>query len=104
MAKKIEAYEIINHGVEWPDYFQGCGVCYTEFTDVVTGIGNSEREAAEDAMEQLAQIDWDTDSNAELSAELLAASGHDDVSDHAPVEEDGDSGETPYVHVSIRVR
>ena len=106
--KTIAAYEIIYHGVDWADYFPGCGLAHTEYADVATGIGNSDREALEDALDQLAQNGWDTDSNAELSAELLTASDVDQVQEAIDEyrEDDGDDddGETPLVHVSVRVR
>lgn len=57
--KKVESYQIICHGVENEQYFQGCGVCFSDFDDVATGIGNTEHEACEDALESLAQNGWD---------------------------------------------
>lgn len=109
--KRIEDYEIINHGIEYSDYFQGCGVSFTEFTDVATGIGNSEDEAIADALEQLAQLGWDVESNADLLADEKKASIQDIVTPYVDAIHDGaeaspDDGkyEYPYVHVSIRVR
>lgn len=58
--KKIGAFEIVDHGVDHAQYFQGCGVSHTEFTDVATGAADNARDAFEDAAEQLAQNDWDT--------------------------------------------
>jgi hypothetical protein len=58
--KTIEKYQIINHGVQNEQYFQGCGVSHTEFTDVSTGIGNNAHDALEDALHSLAD-DWDTE-------------------------------------------
>ena len=57
--KKVTAYEVIDHGFEHPDYLQGCGTAYTEFEDCATGIGDTAREAYEDALDALAQSDWD---------------------------------------------
>lgn len=37
-------YQIINHGYENSQYFQGCGVSYTEFEHVQTGCGNDAKE------------------------------------------------------------
>lgn len=37
--KVISDYQILNHGVENSQYFQGCGVAYTTFSEVTTGIG-----------------------------------------------------------------
>lgn len=58
--KKVTGYEIVDHGFESPQYFQGCGTAFTEFDDVATGVGDTAREAFEDACESLAQNDWDT--------------------------------------------
>ncbi len=60
--KTINDYEIVNHGVENEQYFQGCGVCFTSFEDVATGIGDSASDALEDALECLALNGWDTSS------------------------------------------
>lgn len=57
--KKIAQYEVIDHGFDGEQYFQGCGVAYTEFSYVATGIGETAREAFDDALEGLAQADWD---------------------------------------------
>lgn len=59
--KTITKHQIIDHGVENEQYFQGCGVSFTEFKEVFTGIGSSAHEALEDALEQAAQCDWDTE-------------------------------------------
>lgn len=45
--------EIINHGVMYSDYFQGCGTAFTDYEYVATGIGHTEREAFNDAIDQL---------------------------------------------------
>lgn len=54
MKRTIVDFELISHGFEHPDYFQGCGVMCTPFASVVTGCGNTEKEAFEDAIEQIA--------------------------------------------------
>lgn len=59
--KKVTDHEILNHGVEGSQYFQGCGVSFTRYTEVYTGIGDSAHEALEDALEQAAMSDWDVD-------------------------------------------
>ena len=53
MTMAIE-FEIIDHGCDGSSYFPGCGVSFTRFTHVATGIGVSAREAANDAAEQMA--------------------------------------------------
>jgi hypothetical protein len=60
----ISDFEIVYHGIDFPDYFQGCGVSGTEFDHVATGIGNTPREAIDDCLEQIAtsteNLDTDT--------------------------------------------
>ena len=63
--KKIESYEVIDHEFDSEQYFQGCGTAYTDFEDVSTGIGETAREAFDDALESLAQEDWDISSISE---------------------------------------
>lgn len=59
--QKVNNFEVIDHGVMVSDYFQGCGTAYTEFSHVVTGIGDNISEAINDCLEQIAQCDFDTD-------------------------------------------
>jgi len=59
---KATAYEIIDHGIDHSQYFQGCGTAYTDYDMAVTGIGNNAKEAYEDAVEQLYQGDIDSSS------------------------------------------
>lgn len=70
MMKIINDYQIVDHSIEYTDYFQGCGIAFTEFKDTATGIGHSAYEAADDAMELLTQNDWNTESNLELLQEV----------------------------------
>lgn len=57
--KKVIDYQIVDHGFESPSYFQGCGTAFTEFDDVATGCGDTAKAAFDDALESLAQNDWD---------------------------------------------
>ena len=49
----IQDFELIHHGIDYPDYFQGCGVAFTDFTCVVTGIGATIAEAIDDCLNQM---------------------------------------------------
>lgn len=49
---KIKAYELIDHGIANCQYFPGCGTSFTKFTHVWTGVGDSSKEAYEDAVDQ----------------------------------------------------
>ena len=50
---KLIEYEIIDHGMEHSQYFQGYGVSGTRFTHIWTGIGDSSKDAYNDALEQM---------------------------------------------------
>ena len=49
---KLISYEILDHGMDHSQYFQGCGTAYTDFTNVWTGAGNNAKEAYNDALDQ----------------------------------------------------
>jgi hypothetical protein len=61
MSKPIEAFEVCDHGIDYEQYFQGCILSFTEYEDVATGIGDNPAEAIDDALEQLAMQDWETE-------------------------------------------
>lgn len=86
--------DFVDHGIDNPQYFQGCGVALTRFDHSITGIGVNFKEAVEDALEMMAQSDVNTDGMLEL---ILA-----DAPKHSPSvsEEDDES----YYHVSVRWR
>ena len=101
--KKVTVYEIVDHGFESAQYFQGCGTALTEFEDVATGIGDTAREAFEDARESLAQNDWDTSGikgKSRLSRQTVRGYLR---SLGVLSKEDFEVTETSY-HLSIRVR
>ena len=52
---RVGEFEVIDHGVEHAQYFQGCGCSYTRFDNVTTGCGNSAAEAFDDALDSIAQ-------------------------------------------------
>lgn len=51
----MSSYQIINHGWDNAQYFQGCGTAYTEFDHVQTGCGDNAAEAYADAVESIYQ-------------------------------------------------
>jgi hypothetical protein len=59
--RTIQEFEIVDHGIQHEQYFQGCGLAFTEYDDIATGIGSNPAEAFQDALEQLAMADWETD-------------------------------------------
>jgi hypothetical protein len=56
--KQAKDFRITYHGIDRSDYFQGHGIA-PNWTDCATGIGSSNREALDDAIDSLAQNDWD---------------------------------------------
>lgn len=50
---KLKSYEIIDHGMDGSQYFQGCGISRTKYTHVWTGAGESSKEAYNDALDQM---------------------------------------------------
>ena len=50
---KSPCFEILVHGPEHSQCFQGCGVSFSSFSSVVTGIGENAKEAYEDCIDQI---------------------------------------------------
>ena len=94
---KATDFEIINHGPEHSDYFRGCGIAFTDFDTVSTGIGYDAKEAFEDAVEQLYMMDIDS---ASLDKILPKRPRGIRKSDHVSAR----AGEDCWWHVSIRVK
>lgn len=99
--RAIEEHEVIVHGAEHSQYFQGCGVSFTPFTDVATGIGDDAKEAFEDALESLAQGDWDTEDSDDWDDVPKAS---DAVVPERPEDEDEDEYDDNELHVFVSVR
>lgn len=97
--RKIAAWEILNHGMEHEQYFQGCGVSHTDYTDIATGIGDNAREAYDDALEQLACAGWDT-------SRLPRRPRGINAKDRVPADVIREMGEMcdAHIYVSVRVR
>ena len=107
--RKIGEFEMIDHGIEHSQYFQGCGVYGIDYNYVVTGIGNNPAEAIDDCLEQMAQAGFDTDG---MEARIIKQEGWGTFSQisaglQLPTTPDvqtecGDDCEELYYHVSIR--
>lgn len=50
-------YEIIDHGVQYSQYFQGCSTMFSNFDHVVTGYGDTYNDALDDALEFMCEED-----------------------------------------------
>ena len=52
--KKIDDYQLVDHGIDHAQYFPGCGVAFTEYYEVYTGCGSNFAKAIEDVLDQIA--------------------------------------------------
>lgn len=59
--KTIVEFELVDHGIEHEQYFQGCGLAFTDYEDIATGCGDNPAEAIDDALESLACNGWETE-------------------------------------------
>lgn len=100
--KPVIDYEVLDHGFDGEQYFQGCGISYTEFEDVATGIGETAQEAFEDALDQLAEKDWDY-SKIKGKSKLSRQTVRGYIRSLGLNYDEGDGEETHY-YVSIRVK
>ena len=97
MTNRINAFEVIDHGIEHSQYFQGCGV--TSFEIVVTGIGDNPAEAIDDCLEQMAQAGFETEG---METRIMAQEGWEALPTTPDVQTIYGSIEDIYYHVSIR--
>ena len=66
-------FEIQYRGVEHEQSWMGAGVALSEFDYCVTGVGESEQDALQDAIEQAAQLDCPQDILDECELEVATA-------------------------------
>ena len=86
-------FEVVVHGVDHEQYFQGCGVSFTPFSDVATGIGDNAPGAYGDALEMLATGGWDV---SKLPSRPCGV--------NAKLRVKRSDGDEAHVYVSVRVR
>jgi hypothetical protein len=103
MAHGISKWQVVRDGIDSPSYYQGCGVALTEYDNVVTGVGDTEREAFDDALEQLAMSEALADGVVDaLERTILADEHFSDESATEDIDDDDDRDELPQWYVSIR--
>lgn len=109
----IGRFELIDHGIEHSQYFQGCGVAFTGFANVVTGIGDTPADAIDDCLEQMAQAGFETEggvtadrglyfSRSPMEARIMEEEGWEALPTTPDVQAIYGSIEEVYYHVSIR--
>ena len=99
----VDTYEIVDHGQDGESYFPGCGVAFTSFDTVFTGIGDTPGEALDDALEQAA-IGGDCDFTREQSEAIAADWLNDKEWADKPLDTDAEGNDEWHHYVSIRVR
>jgi hypothetical protein len=98
VTRTIGDYELIDHGLEYSQYFQGCGVSLTRFEHCAMGCGDCPDEALCDALEMIAQNGFDVEG---LEARILADCGDFGDSPSAREEDPSEDDELHY-YLSIR--
>lgn len=87
---KIAAYEIENIGIDHSQYFSGRSTVFTKWDSVFVGVGDTEFEALEDALNQVAE-DYD---NTDIVQNTLSMIGY--------INDNGDSELYYYVALWIK--
>lgn len=78
IADVIARFEVVNHGWDGDSYFQGCCTSFTNYDHVVTGRGYTEKEAVEDALEQIPTgFEIDANNLAMVEAEVMRQYGEE---------------------------
>lgn len=91
----VTNYEFIDHGLQHPDYFQGCGTSLTKYDECYTGIGSTPQDAANEALD-LASHEYRWNDAVFDDAEIEAST-------FSSVESIPEDSEAIY-HVSIRIK
>ena len=106
--KRIGDFELVDHGIEHSQYFQGCSrwVGYIEYySHIVTGIGDNLAEAIDDCLEGIAQQDFDVEG---MEERILEEEGWTELPTEPEVEYVDENDECCeedselHYHVSIR--
>lgn len=89
--------EVRDYGEDGAQYFQGVSTVFTSWQRVQLGVGDTAREALEDALEQMATDDATV--SPAMAAQLLSdldspdKNAHDSLDAHDCEKEDGACGE-----------
>ena len=100
MQRNITGHEVINHGVDHEQYFPGCGIAFTSYDDVATGIGDTSESAYEDALDSLAQAGWDVDALPSAQEQGLGTETVENVIQ--PSEDESCDGSWWFVSVRVK--
>jgi hypothetical protein len=95
MNTKIIDFEIVDHGIENEQYFQGCGVAMTCFDECFTGIGNNLKDAIDDALNQISENGFDLSLACTLVDECASLDSASSVNENS---------EEEHYYASIRLK
>jgi hypothetical protein len=73
MPLLIKDFFIQDCGIDSPDYFNGVGIACTRWSHVSVGCGDTPREAAADAVEDLMQAGWGYSARVDALGSTLPA-------------------------------
>ena len=57
---RVGKFEMIDHGLEYSQYFLGEGAAFTQYNFTVTGVGCDIEDAIEDCLDQIGECDFYT--------------------------------------------
>lgn len=89
----VKDFEVVDIGIQYPDYFIGFGCANTSFYNSAYGVGNSAKEAVEDCLEIMYNCNVDVE---EFSPRLY------EVTKDLPAYEVADDDDGAYYCVGIR--
>ncbi len=99
--RSIGEFELINHGMEHSQYFQGCGIAFTRWGNVITGIGNNPAEAIDGCLEQIAQAEFDAEG---METRIMAQEGWGELPTFPSVLEEYGAEEECEIHYHVSIR
>lgn len=91
-------FEIVDLGVQYPDYFQGFGTSFTQYEHSTYGIGDTAEEAYQDALDSAAQFSPWAEIDLKAMPEHCPFEGA--VDDHP--DSAHENSESAWYHVGIR--
>ena len=59
--KQIKEFDIQNHGIDNSQYFPGISLAFSDYLWKAIGIGESAKDAFEDCIDQIFQMEFDAD-------------------------------------------
>jgi len=98
----VGEFELVDHGIDNPQYFQGCGTSFTKYEYCATGCGDNPVEALDDLLEMVSQHCGEGDQFFDtegLEARILADLDLKEMPDHPSALQEmleaNDCGEAP---------